>query len=140
MGFEQLASLKEDLQKKAAAEKAAKKQQNQAGKSSSKPAVDPVLRTIGLLQKRFPLAFPKKPQPKVPLKIGIHKDLIEQAESLGISANEIRAVMKQWCRGKRYAECMVAGAARVDLQGQQVGYVSKDEAVQTNNTNTEQPA
>ncbi len=120
MGFEQLASLKDQLAKQAAAKNEAEK--------NKKPPVDPVLRTIGLLQKHFPQAFPKKPNPKVPLKIGIHKDLIEHAETLGLTANEIRAAMKKWVKGKRYSECMVAGAARIDLQGQPVGFVSKDES------------
>lgn len=126
MGFEQLAPLKEALVKQAAD----KKKKADAKKSASTGSVDPVLRTIGLLQKHFPLAFPKKPSPKVPLKIGIHKDLLEQAEKLGITPNEIRAVMKKWCRGKRYVECLVAGAVRVDLQGNEAGHVSKEEASQ----------
>ncbi len=133
MGFEQLASLKEDLAKQAAAKKEAEKQTRESEKNR-KPAVDPVLRTIGLLQKHFPLAFPKKPNPKLPLKIGIHKDLLEQAETLGLTANEIRSAMKKWVKGKRYAECMVAGAARIDLQGQEAGFVTKDEAELANKT------
>ncbi len=133
MGFEQLASLKEDLAKQAAAKKEAEKQTREPEKNR-KPAVDPVLRTIGLLQKHFPLAFPKKPNPKVPLKIGIHKDLLEHAEMLGLTANEIRAAMKKWVKGKRYAECMVAGTARIDLQGQEAGFVTKDEAELANKT------
>ena len=131
MGFEQLASLKEDLAKQAAARKEAEKQKRGSANNKLSP-VDPVLRTIALLQKHFPLAFPKKPNAKVPLKIGIHKDLLEQAETLGLTANEIRAAMKKWVKGKRYAECLVAGAARIDLQGQEVGFVTKDEVERAN--------
>ena len=94
MGFEQLASLKDELAKQAAAKKEAQKQ-NRASETNKKTPVDPVLRTIGILQKQFPLAFPKKPSPKVPLKIGIHKDLLEQAESLGLTSNDIRAALKK---------------------------------------------
>lgn len=129
MGFEQLASLKEELAKQAAVKKEAQKRESEKNK---KPPVDPVLRTIGLLQKHFPLAFPKKPNPKVPLKVGIHKDLLEQAEAIGLTANEIRAALKKWVKGKRYAECLVAGAARIDLQGQEVGFVTKDEVERAN--------
>ena len=131
MGFEQLASLKDELVKQAAAKKEAEKQKCESEKNN-KPPVDPVLRIIGLLQKHFPLAFPKKPNPKVPLKIGIHKDLLEQAEALSLTANEIRAAIKKWVKGKRYAECLVAGAARIDLQGQEVGFVTKDEVERAN--------
>lgn len=131
MGFEQLATLKDQLAKQAAAVKEAQKQKR-TSENNKKPPVDPVLRTIGLLQKHFPLAFPKKPNPKVPLKIGIHKDLLEQAEMLGLTTNEIRAAMKKWVKGKRYAECMIAGTARIDLLGQEVGFVTKDEAERGN--------
>jgi ProP effector len=131
MGFEQLASLKDELAKQAAAKKEAEKQKRESEKNRKLP-VDPVLQTIGLLQKHFPLAFPKKPNPKVPLKIGIHKDLLEQAEALGITASDIRAAMKKWIKSKRYTECMAEGAARVGLQGQEVGFVTKDEVDRAN--------
>lgn len=125
MAFEQLAALKESLARQAAAEKAAIQQD---AEKSNRPPIDPVVKRIGLLQKHFPLAFPKKPGPKLPLKIGIHKDLVAHAEQLGLSASEIRAALKKWCQGKRYNECMLAGAVRVDLQGHAAGFVSKEEA------------
>lgn len=130
MGFEELATLRDELVRQAAAEKLKKPQAKNVNAPAAKPSrpVDPLLVNIGLLQKHFPLAFPKKPAPKVPLKIGIHHDLVAQAEQLGLSAIEIRAVLKKWCRGKRYRECLVAGAVRVDLQGQACGFVSKEEA------------
>lgn len=131
MGFEQLASLKDDLAKQAAAKKEAQKQKRES-ENIKKPPVDPVLRTIGILQKHFPSAFPKKPLPKVPLKIGIHKDLLDHAKALGLTPTEIKAALKKWVKGKRYAECMVAGAARIDLQGQEVGFLTKDEVERTN--------
>lgn len=141
MGFEQLAALKAELAQKAAAEKAPQKRnvKTKGANGGNKAPVDPIIRIIGLLQKRFPKAFPKKPQPKVPLKIGIHKDLLAQTEALGVSANEIRTAMKKWCKGKRYADCMVAGAVRIDLDGNAVGFVSKEEAVQADTSRTGKP-
>lgn len=129
MGFEQLASLKDELARQAAAEKE-KQEAEKAEKTFKRAKVDPIVLIIGRLQKQFPLAFPKKPSPKVPLKIGIHKDLLEQAEKLGIDKNDIRAAVKKWCRGNRYSECMIAGAARIDLGGNEVGQVTKEEAAQ----------
>jgi ProP effector len=126
MGFEQLASLKTELAKQAKAEKAKQRME----KPAKKMPVDPLVQIIGQLQKQYPLAFPKKPSPKVPLKIGVHKDLLEQSEALGISKKELRAAVKKWCRGKRYAECLVVGAARIDLNGNAVGEVTKEEAAQ----------
>ena len=94
----------------------------------SKP-VDPVVLTIGKLQKRFPKAFPKNPSPKVPLKIGIFEDLLAQATELALSETELRAAIKIWCRGSRYWTSMVAGAVRVDLSGEQAGRVSPEDGV-----------
>lgn len=139
MGFEQLASLKDELAKQTAAKKEAQKQKRES-ENIKKPPVDPVLRTIGLLQKHFPLAFPKKPNSKVPLKIGIHKDLLQQAEVLGLTTNDIRAAMKKWVKGKRYSECIVVGAARIDLQGKEAGFVTKDEAERANKISADQLA
>lgn len=133
MGFEQLASLKAELKKQAIAQNK-KLKEDKAAKTTG--PVDPIIRTIGLLQKHFPLAFPKKPNPKVPLKIAIHKDLFAHSEELGLSQSEIRAALKKWCRGRRYSECLVAGAARVDLQGKEVGYVTKEEAAQSDKSKT----
>jgi ProP effector len=79
---------------------------------------------IGKLQKRFPAAFPKKPEPKLPLKVGIFEDLLPHAEQLGLSEAEIREAIATWCRGSRYWTCLTDGAARVDLNGAPAGVVN----------------
>jgi ProP effector len=94
----------------------------------SKP-VDPVVLTIGKLQKRFPKAFPKNPSPKVPLKIGIFEDLLAHATELALTETELRAAIKIWCRGSRYWTSMVEGAIRVDLSGEEAGRVSPEDGV-----------
>jgi ProP effector len=94
----------------------------------SKP-VDPVVLTIGKLQKRFPKAFPKNPSPKVPLKIGIFEDLLAHATELALTETELRAAIKIWCRGSRYWTSMVEGAIRVDLAGEEGGRVSPEDGV-----------
>jgi ProP effector len=150
MGFEQLAGLKEQLAKQAAASNAAKKMAprvrrpapagakaaapSKPAAAASRPAaapskpVDPVVHTIGKLQKRFPLAFPKNPAPKVPLKVGIFEDLMKHAEELGLNEKELRAAIKVWCRGNRYWTALVQGAPRLDLTGAQAGEVSSADA------------
>lgn len=131
MGFEQLAALRDELARQAEAEKLAKQQQQQAASPAKKASkVDPVVLVIGQLQKKFPQAFPKNPAPKVPLKIGIHKDIFEYSEQLGIEKNDLRAAIKTWCWGKRYWECLVEGAARVDLDGNAAGLVTQVDADQ----------
>ncbi|KVG68441.1 ProQ activator of osmoprotectant transporter prop [Burkholderia ubonensis] len=98
--------------------------------SGGKPSapVDPVVVAIGKLQKRFPLAFPKNPAPKVPLKVGIWADLAGQAQAVGLTEAELRDAMSTWCRGNRYWSCLIEDAVRVDLQGNEAGRVSKDDA------------
>lgn len=150
MGFEQLAALKEQL----AAQAAEKRQQSRKpapagkprserpardGKASARPQrpaqrreqpdVDPVVLTISKLQRLYPKTFPKKPEPKVALKIGILQDLLAQADSLKLTEEEIRAAIKTWCEGSRYWSCMVEGAARINLQGETEGLVTAPEAV-----------
>jgi len=146
MGFEQLAALKDQLAKQAEEKRVAKKaKQAKPGRASPAPAqarptparpapaqkskpVDPVVLSIGKLQKRFPKAFPKNPAPKVPLKVGIFKDLLEHAEGLGLSEAALRDAIKVWCWGSRYWACVVENAVRVDLNGQDAGQVLPAEA------------
>ena len=90
--------------------------------------VDPVVRVIGKLQKRFPAAFPKNPAPKVPLKIGVLTDLLSHAEELALNEAQIREAVSTWCRGSRYWACLVDGAARVDLEGAPAGSVTARDA------------
>ncbi|MFM0716301.1 ProQ/FinO family protein [Paraburkholderia strydomiana] len=104
-----------------------------AAGAQAKPAVDakpvdPVVKSIGRLQKRFPIAFPKNPAPKLPLKVGIFEDLVVHAKELSLSEAELRDAIKTWCRGSRYWKCLVEGAARVDLTGAAAGQVTAQEA------------
>ncbi|EFV86797.1 ProP effector [Achromobacter xylosoxidans C54] len=158
MGLEQLAAIRELLLKQAPEEAASKKKParpaaNEAGsrKPSARPAgdaaaarkkparapagerreapaVDPVLIAISRLQRQFPKAFPKKPAPKVPLKLGVLEDLVQHAQTLQLSADEIKQAVKTWCDGRRYWDCMVESAARVDLNGEPNGAVTANEA------------
>ena len=138
MGFEQLAVLKQQLAKEATepkrqATKSVRPAQPAKSKTTDRPgaksgAVDPVLRVIGKLQKRFPSAFPKNPAPKVPLKIGILTDLLTHAGELALNEAEIRQAVSTWCRGSRYWACLTEGAARVDLAGASAGLVTARDA------------
>lgn len=87
-----------------------------------------MVRTIGKLQKRFPLAFPKNPAPKMPLKIGIFEDLLAHANELALTETELRDAIRTWCRGARYWACLTDGAQRLDLAGQEAGHVTEADA------------
>lgn len=158
MGFEQLAELKKQLAAaRAEAAPAAKPVAKSGAKPARKPSpprraapahkhqadarpaaeakpaadarpVDPVVKSIGRLQKRFPNVFPKNPAPKLPLKVGIFEDLVVHAKELSLSETELRDAIKTWCRGSRYWKCLVEGAARVDLTGAEAGKVTAQEA------------
>ena len=95
-----------------------------------KPAepVDPVVLSIGRLQKHFPSTFPKNPAPKLPLKIGIHQDLLAKAKDIGLEEAAITEAVKTWCRGTRYWAAIVEDAPRIDLEGQPAGTVSARDA------------
>ena len=129
MGFEQLAALKEQLarQAKAAPQAKTRRARPVAPVSPAKP-VDPVLQAIAKLQKRFPQTFPKNPAPKVALKIGIFEDLVQHAQELGLTEPVLRYAIRTWCRGTRYWTCLVEGAPRVDLAGQEAGHVAQADA------------
>ncbi|QLD50553.1 ProQ/FinO family protein [Paraburkholderia fungorum] len=157
MGFEQLAELKKQLaaaraeaapaakpgakpaRKPSPPRRAAPVHKHQAHQADARPAaeakpaadarpVDPVVKSIGRLQKRFPNVFPKNPAPKLPLKVGIFEDLVVHAKDLSLSEAELRDAIKTWCRGSRYWKCLVEGAARVDLTGAEAGKVTAQEA------------
>jgi ProP effector len=87
-----------------------------------------VVHATAKLQKRFPQAFPKNPTPKVPLKIGIFEDLIPHAQELVLTEADLREAIRTWCHGTPYWTCLVEGASRVDLAGQEAGHVRPDDA------------
>jgi ProP effector len=128
MAFEQLAAFRDQLAQQAAAEKIEKQKKIGRLNNQQTNPVDPVVLIIGRLQKQFPIAFPKNPAPKIPLKLGIHKDLLELSESLGISKPDLREAIKAWCVGNRYWTCITEGATRIDLEGNPAGCVTKVEA------------
>ena len=111
-----------------AAPTAARHAQAQKAPAQKSKPVDPVVLSIGKLQKRFPKAFPKNPAPKVPLKVGIFKDLLEHSEELGLNEAALRDAIKVWCWGSRYWACISENAMRVDLNGQDAGQVLPPEA------------
>lgn len=73
--------------------------------------------------KTYPRSFmPGQPQP---LKIGIHEDLLA-AE--GGDMKKIRRALASYVKVPRYLRCMKTGAVRLDLKGNNAGFVSKEEA------------
>ncbi|MBF4990947.1 ProQ/FinO family protein [Methylophilus sp. QUAN] len=91
--------------------------------------LDPAIIIIRKLQSLFPKAFPKRPIPKVPLKIGILYDLLERSKETQIPHADIKLALNTWCRSKRYWSVTIEGASRIDLLGNSVGKVTSEEEI-----------
>jgi sRNA-binding protein len=80
---------------------------------------------IAALAALFPVAFSAKPwQTHRPLKVGIGKDLVARGV---LGAPEINAALKQYVDRLMYQKCLAAGGARVDLEGNVAGEVSREQ-------------
>ncbi|MCY1337091.1 RNA chaperone ProQ [compost metagenome] len=134
MGFEQLAELRDRLRAQAEQSRPAKpeskpKPKRAEGPKQRREPVSPEVEIIWRLQKHFPLAFPRNPAPKVPLKQGIFDDAQQHLDALGVTAEQLKQAIGAWCQGGRYWACLVENAERVDLQGQPAGQVTAAQAV-----------
>ncbi|WP_312903672.1 ProQ/FINO family protein [Stutzerimonas nitrititolerans] len=131
MGFEQLAELRDRLRAEKVQEKTDGTQQRmQKPSPKTEPREqDPAVEAIWRLQKRFPLAFPVSPPPKVPLKEGILQDAEQHLDVLEITKEQLKQGIAIWCRGSRYWACMTENAPRMDLNGQAVGVVTANQAL-----------
>ena len=136
MGFEQLAALEAQLNQGEPQKgcfaldviASGRRTGNRAAPKPPRTSADAAARAVTTLQRHFPHAFPHSSAPKVPLKVGILKDVLARAASLGLSERDARNGVKLWCRGQRYWTCLVEGDARVDLNGAITGVVTAVEA------------
>lgn len=131
MGFEQLAELRDRLraEKKQVQNERPKQRKRDSAPQAKPREQDPTVEAIWRLQKRFPLAFPVNPAPKVPLKEGILKDAEQHLELLGMTSEQLKLGIAAWCKGSRYWACMTENAPRLDLSGQAVGTVTAAQAL-----------
>ena len=67
-----------------------------------------------LLQKSFSKLFPRNPEPKYALKIGIFNDLLPWAAENNITELELGKTLGFWCYGQRYEQALRTGK-RYDL-------------------------
>lgn len=86
---------------------------------------------VELLRVYFPGAF--KPMSEVkPLKIGIKEELLKRLSTLENIVTEDKACMVKslsyYVNTQSYHKCVVAGAERIDLDGQPAGTVTAEEA------------
>jgi len=80
---------------------------------------------IAVLAVLFPAAFSAEPlQAHRPLKVGIGNDLVARGV-LGVQ--EVNAALKRYVDRLMYQKCLAAGGARVDLEGNVSGEVSREQ-------------
>jgi sRNA-binding protein len=81
------------------------------------------------LCRRFPHAFPDLSEAAwPPLKVGTAEDIKRRAPDLTEPAQVFRSVIREHVNDPRYLRGSVAGASRIDLDGQPSGTVSEREA------------
>ena len=80
---------------------------------------------IAALAALFPAVFSAEPrQAHRPLKVGIGNDLVARGV---FGAREVNAALKRYVDRLTYQECLAAGGARVDLDGNVAGEVSSEQ-------------
>jgi ProP effector len=74
---------------------------------------------------RFPACFKAFNAVKLPLKIGVDKDAIAACPDLDVKL--LKTAIAAYCNSGGYPECVTAGAARFDLNGEPCGVVAAHE-------------
>jgi sRNA-binding protein len=80
---------------------------------------------IAALAALFPASFSAEPwQAHRPLKVGIGNDLVARGV---LGAPEVNVALKRYVERLMYQKCLAAGGARVDLEGNVAGEVSREQ-------------
>jgi sRNA-binding protein len=85
-----------------------------------------IAETRYILAERFPLAFKHKKEHKVPLAIGIHRQIFEAAPDL--SRKLVRDALHDYCAGYKYLQHIETGRLRVNLDGSTSGIISIEQS------------
>jgi ProP effector len=94
--------------------------------NSSKPNSSKDL--IAYLAEKFPACFSLKGAAK-PLKIGIFQELAEQlADDENVSKTRLRQALRHYTSSWRYLKSIKLGAQRINLQGEEVAEIDKEQA------------
>lgn len=89
------------------------------------------LKIIDWLIERFPAAFFKKARHIKPLKIGILEDILDvyqQLDSPPFSKKALRSALTYYCTSPAYLSAQKANRARLDLFGNELDIVTKEQA------------
>jgi ProP effector len=89
------------------------------------------IQTLDWLITHFPTTFSRKPKEVKPLKIGILEDIYLFYDTLKFPEVEKQAIkhaIQHYSASTVYLACQKEDQARVDLYGQEVGLVNKEQA------------
>ena len=83
-----------------------------------------------LLHAAYPKAFANFGEGKTPLAIGIDKQIYEALKPSvpGISRRTLHSALANYTGGLKYLDTMIAGAARINIEGEPAGVVTEHEA------------
>jgi hypothetical protein len=104
-----------------------KKKKTTDNKLPQKPGMLPpkiFLKIINYFRTKYPNCFSV---PMKPLAIGLHKEMINKCEEIGVSKTQIRRFCSAYCHRKVYKTILVVGAERVDLEGNVTSVVTEEE-------------
>lgn len=88
------------------------------------------IKTLDWLIDTFPAAFFKRANSIRPLKIGVYDDIIEfyqRLEAPPFSKNLLKQALNYYSASPAYLNCQIEGAARVDLLGNEIDVVTKEQ-------------
>jgi ProP effector len=80
--------------------------------------------TVAMLCQRWPKCFDLNN--RRPLKIGIAHDLVRELGD-AVSQSELQGALNLYCGHLVYLSTLTAGTSRLDLQGKEVGVVSRED-------------
>jgi ProP effector len=88
---------------------------------------------INMLVGKFPTTFFMYEARRRPLKLKIHIDILE---IMDIDPAELSVAMRVYCSNVAYLRSCVEGAVRIDLNGDEAGVVTAEQAVNAQSTLT----
>lgn len=99
-----------------------------SNKRPTRKPTPPEIKTLHWLKATFPQCFIKG-EHKQPLKVGIHKDVLDYCEEHypHEPQNLIKKAVAKYAQGTQYLTTLKAGAPRLDLQGNPCGVVTEEQ-------------
>ena len=82
-----------------------------------------------VMHARFPAVFPPRGEPPVPVKVGLHRDLLA-LQDLTVVPWKLHEFLTCWCGRDDYLRVLRDGAERVGLDGAPCGQVTAEDEAQ----------